>query len=381
MYVVDSPIALLDEILDNLVTELQLTQTQFGKAKQSYEAVGEWLNAVGSGLDTFAPQVYPQGSLLIDTTVRPLQRSEFDLDLVCEVDDVSFTPDELFGLVHDRIAAHGRYRQMMERRSRCIRLNYAGDFHLDVVPAIGRRSRPTGSTAIQIPDRDRACWHSSDPKGYARWFEDRTAARRRTTTKVGGVQPLRLPQASSEKAPLKVAVQLFKRWRDVTYTTSVFPAPSSIVLTTLAGAGYMGEEEPVSTMSAVLRYCVEWMANGNRPLMNPANLDECISEPWLKQPDAFDAFRHHLQSFSHAWHAIVTARYADLATKLGTLFGDPAKRAFEKFASDRRDARDQGGLYVAPTSSGMLAVGAASAAVKVQPHTFFGREDEDDRST
>ncbi len=67
----------------------------------------------------------------------------------------------------------------MERLPRCIRLNYAGDFHLDIVPAVP--DFEVGGTYIFVPDLDANLaidapqndrWKPSNPKGYQIWFED-----------------------------------------------------------------------------------------------------------------------------------------------------------------------------------------------------------------
>src|SRR5262245_35407159 len=75
----------LDDILSQLCETLQLTATQYRSAVERYRAVGDWLDAPESALARWHPHIYPQGSLLIGTTVHPWRRFEYDLDLVCEL--------------------------------------------------------------------------------------------------------------------------------------------------------------------------------------------------------------------------------------------------------------------------------------------------------
>ena len=71
-------------LLERICQKLELTETQYETAKSRYEAVGKWLS---ESLDPFVREstIYPQGSMSIGTTIRPLSAEEYDLDLVCFV--------------------------------------------------------------------------------------------------------------------------------------------------------------------------------------------------------------------------------------------------------------------------------------------------------
>ena len=106
----------LDRHLERLCTTLELTATQFKDAESKYQAVGKWLSAPESSLATFAPVVYPQGSMLLGTTVRPWRGLEYDLDLVCQLHWCSNQPPlVVYGWVGDRLASNETYRQMLEK--------------------------------------------------------------------------------------------------------------------------------------------------------------------------------------------------------------------------------------------------------------------------
>ncbi|MBS5781615.1 MAG: hypothetical protein KID04_01895 [Clostridium sp.] len=67
-------------ILAKIADELNITDTMYDKAVQSYIAVGNW---IGDGLD-FTVEIMPQGSMNLGTTVRPINESDdYDIDLVC----------------------------------------------------------------------------------------------------------------------------------------------------------------------------------------------------------------------------------------------------------------------------------------------------------
>lgn len=122
--------------MDRVCRLLELTPTQYREAETKYRAVGRWLADSDSLLAFWEPEIYPQGSMLLGTTVRPYGRNEYDLDLVCQIHYCAQQPPmTIYKWVHERLSAHETYKEMLEPLKRCLRLNYAGDFHLDILPA------------------------------------------------------------------------------------------------------------------------------------------------------------------------------------------------------------------------------------------------------
>jgi len=73
----------LDHLLEEICRTLSLTETQYNLAKERYQTIGTWLSQSSSALYRFSPEVYPQGSLRLQTPVKPIARLEYDLDLIC----------------------------------------------------------------------------------------------------------------------------------------------------------------------------------------------------------------------------------------------------------------------------------------------------------
>src|SRR4051794_27871576 len=92
----------VDHILHEVGRTLQITPTQYERARRAYETVGGWLDDVTSRLAPYRPAIYPQGSMALRTTVRPLHGEEFDLDLVCEVTGWGGSAMMLYTAVGDR---------------------------------------------------------------------------------------------------------------------------------------------------------------------------------------------------------------------------------------------------------------------------------------
>ena len=76
-------IDILKLALERICFRLQLPEKEFDEARKKYEEVGEWLTQEGSLVRAHRPRVFHQGSMLLDTTVLPLERTEYDLDVVC----------------------------------------------------------------------------------------------------------------------------------------------------------------------------------------------------------------------------------------------------------------------------------------------------------
>jgi hypothetical protein len=143
--------------------------------------------------------------MLLGTTVRPYNsRHEYDLDLVCQLHRCDHKPPMVvYQWVQDRLAANQVYKEILEPLKRCLRLNYAGAFHLDILPACPNDQ--LGNGAIHVPDRKRECWKDSNPKGFAAWFFERCVIRDVLAERVlkATVEPLPSAVPSEYKYPLQ----------------------------------------------------------------------------------------------------------------------------------------------------------------------------------
>lgn len=370
-----SPTEQLDDILQRVCVTLQLTDTQYRLAGERYKAVGDWLDAPDSPLFPWHPHIYPQGSLLVGTTVRPMRQQEYDLDLVCQfvADWRSFpNPVVLLDLIEARLLAHGTYRTMIARKNRCICLNYANDFHLDILPACP--DDRVGGTAVRVPDRKLQAWKESNPKGYGRWFED-AAALSLIKLEARRQDPLPNPEAADAKPPLKLAVQLLKRWRDVAFDDTPEYAPTSIVLTTLSGHAYQGADSVAAAVDEILAGIIRVLPPPPQRLrvLNPANPLELLSECWEKTPGAYDRFVLRLHQLRRAWVDLRETRgLAPITDQLRPLFGGPLSESAVRAHVERlEEARGVRQLGILP-GSGVLAPAAAAGARAIRPNTFYG---------
>lgn len=281
----------LDRLLNLISERIDLNETRYKEAEARYKAIAEWLGSEGSALESLEPEIYPQGSFLLGTATRPTSPDEeFDIDLVCQLllDASATTPSELKHMVGDRLKENAVYRRMLEEKDRCWRLNYAGEFHLDVLPSIPDQAG--GSESILVPDKALRKWITSNPKGYGEWFLERMRDQydRRRTELAAKAQkdPEQVPHFLV-KTPLQRAIQLIKRNRDIDFASNPDMKPASIVVTTLAAQAYSNQDGLEPALLSIVNEMPDFIEerNGQAWIANPTNTDENFADKWRREPE------------------------------------------------------------------------------------------------
>jgi len=72
---------MINDILIKICEELNLSESLYEKLRDRYKNISEYLR---EELKLNDVQIYPQGSIAIGTTVKPMSQEEYDLDFVCE---------------------------------------------------------------------------------------------------------------------------------------------------------------------------------------------------------------------------------------------------------------------------------------------------------
>jgi len=368
--------ALDDELLRRIAEGLQLTGVQYERAVRAYSEVAEYFADHESPFAAYEPDIHPQGSMAAGTTVRPPRGNEFDLDLVMQLALLHYSvrPMELLDSTFQYLRKHPKFGPISERKARCIRLAYAGDFHLDVVPACVDRLRPP--TGIQVPDRTVLGWKASNPKGLLEWFKRVMVPRPRldgVTMKQGTVAPAPAQVSAAGNTPLQLTIQFLKRHRDIYFEDKPDLATPSIIVTVLAGEYYDGNDSVAETLfritSAVALFA---RTNSSAPILrNPADAAEIVSEKWHAVPDSWSHFR--------SWAQDALGILANVG-RVGQL------RVLESFVGKSAlsdGLKRQAAAFASATATGNLAVSAQgllvpvsqakSSATIVRPHHFYGK--------
>lgn len=305
-----------EELLARIAESLQLDNTRRLKMESSYHTVAKILQNDSGFFKDLDVDVYPQGSVSISTTSKPLKNSEFDLDVVLHIkrNFVHFTPNQIYNEVVRVLSNDERYVDRIEKKNRCIRLKYANDFHIDIMPACLKFD--VGETSLKVPDRERKNWVDSNPKGFIEWFLKRASSLDRSSILQQYHHELIKMKAEIQalpddefynKTPLQRSVQLTKRYRDIFFEGNDTYATSSIVLTTLMGQYYKGENSIFETIDNIL-YRVKnqyQMASTNSQrfkILNPVNEHEDFTDKWTNEH--FLWFKNFIQDFHEKWSSL-----------------------------------------------------------------------------
>lgn len=289
-----------EELLARIAQELQLDKSRLSRMETAYNAVAEVLGKDQDFFDKLQIEVYAQGSKRIGTTVRPINGEDFDLDTVLHIyaPYYNHSPEQIYNALVSTLENDAYYGSIMEKKTRCVRLNYKSDFHMDILPAC--MPNHFEKEAIKIPEKALKHWSSGNPKGFATWFLSIANSVQESMLKTysdlllkAQVEAEPLPEEELYlKTPLQRAVQLIKRYRDIYFRNKDYKV-SSIVITTLAAELYQGENSIFETVDGVICRMkdsyTDSINNGYKfKVLNPVNRDEDFTDSWTNS---------HYQSF------------------------------------------------------------------------------------
>ncbi|WP_395047863.1 cyclic GMP-AMP synthase DncV-like nucleotidyltransferase [Flavobacterium sp.] len=369
----------LDDLLDRMAESLQLDKTRYDLMIQHYEAIKKWIEADELFFKPFKYELYPHGSVRIRTTVKPIGKDEFDLDIALHLKAQwnNHTPEKIYAELKRRLSEHSVYKEKMELKNRCIRLNYAGDFHMDILPGI--QENEWDEDKLRVPDRQLGYWVSSNPRGYAKWFLNKA-----NTIKVSllekALRAENLPSNDYEnKKPLQRAVQLIKTYRDIYFQKDDTYKTSSIVLTTIAGQYYNGEDSIFLAVENIVNQIRRNTFNipARIKVLNPVNAEEDFTDKWESEPKYYEAFKAFCEHLYVQWQEL--KKENGIITEgriLKDLFGDDLYMKAQISQTDVIDkARNNNQLGIDKKTETLGALGVASIA-PIKSNTFFGDNED-----
>lgn len=118
-----------------------------------------------------------QGSYAHKTIIKPVQdNDEFDADLLIFIRDDNFDPRRFHDYVdriHKALKDDGNYRDKVDKKTRCVTIDYAGDFHLDLVPCIEYYDTHYICNHYICNRRDER-YEKTDGDGYKDWLVEKS---------------------------------------------------------------------------------------------------------------------------------------------------------------------------------------------------------------
>lgn len=150
-----------------LVNKVNLGDARIAQLNERVTAITNFLQ---TGDDRFAENfidVLPQGSYAHRTIINPVQQSdEFDADLLLEMEEVDdWEPEDYVEELYKVFRASSTYRGMVSRHDRCVKVDYANEFHIDVVPYMERHGQH------YITNRIENRFELTNPEGYNEWLD------------------------------------------------------------------------------------------------------------------------------------------------------------------------------------------------------------------
>lgn len=320
--------------IDAIGEKIQITDSEYEKMKNHYEALCKHID-LNHVLSNEKGNLYQQGSFLIDTVVKPLKRDEFDVDMVAEF-DVEWKPqhkvNEFYDKLYDSFDTK-LYGDKLEKYRNSIRINYKGNYHFDIMPVI----KTCTKDVFKAPDVKMSKWVDRAPKSYSEWFNEKcdlimlnegyildNKAYFNTNIRDMNIDELKKPLSFRMKAPLKRAVQLIKRARDVFFQGVDEYIPQSIVLTTLVANCYEGETEIVGFLKKVAN-SLKMLAMQEEVfnLFNPIkNANENFTEKWQFHDEYFDNFKKFAFWFDYKVKNLESENIIILEKTCRSLFGE-----------------------------------------------------------
>lgn len=372
----------LDDLLARIAEEIQLDDTRKERMEVAYRAIESLLNEDTGFFKDAIFEIYPQGSVRIGTTVKPIGKNEFDLDIVVHIvmDWKKYPPQYIYNQLKRVLQNSDRYKDKVELKNRCIRLNYAGDFHMDILP--GCQESNYDKDKLVIPDRKLGDWTSGNPRGYGNWFIEKSNLAKITLLEKAYAMENLPADEFSKKKPLQRAVQLIKMYRDEYFKSNPEMATSSIILTTITGEFYEGEESIFDTIENIINKIKQNFNSvgsiGNRlKILNPVNSQEDFSDKWDddKEPELYEHFNKFIIHLNKQWKILKEDNgVIEEANTIKGLFGEKAYlRAQESQVNLIEKSRKMNSIGI-NTSTGILGESLAATTKPIKNNTFFGSE-------
>lgn len=229
-------------------------------------------------------ETFLQGSYIHGTAIRPLGKSaDFDVDVCClldlsEVPIQTEEPKPLLRWLARRLKKIESYRGSVGTRPRCVRIDFPGDFHIDVVPLVKARkggyivppnfsllgvapfagdwSSRNGN--LFVPNVAVNGWVATNPKGLREWYSQQNYRTNGRFTRIA---------------------RMLKHWRNQAFDSLARP-PSVGFEVMMANCWPLYTNSDASAVSGILRQISNRFTHTWPTAMNPSLWGEDLLRDW-----------------------------------------------------------------------------------------------------
>ena len=155
---------------DFLNDEVNLNQSRLDRLNTSVKAISEFLS---QNLSSYI-EVERQGSYALRTIIKPVKDGqEYDADVLLYMKyDRTKEPKDYISELYKCLKENEVYAEKARRKTRCVVLDYANDFHLDIVPCI---PKDDDDDEQYICNNETNKFEPTDGTGYRDWFNDKNS--------------------------------------------------------------------------------------------------------------------------------------------------------------------------------------------------------------
>ena len=328
------------EFKNFLRDEVNLNQSRLDRLNTRVLAVNRYVKDNLTGYQ----KMERQGSYALGTLIKPVHKDdEYDADIqIAMISNSEWEAKDYVNGIRRTLKQNKHYADKLRLKTRCVTVDYAGDFHLDVVPRVNKYGKHYVCNRIDNELEE------TDGVGYRDWFNDRNRI-------TGG--------------NLKRVVRLIKYLRDHKNNY----AAKSILLTTLAGNTIRasdGGTEAVGSVSDTLVTVLTRMDDylqqypSMPDIRNPVLPSETFNRHW--DQTKYTNFRKRVYSHTLTAKKAKSESSSEDAVKIWQeLFG-------ESFGENSSDGGDGGGVSKSPngptSKSASYVAPAASIPVARRPN-------------
>ena len=151
---------------DFLKNKVNLNDTRVTDLENSIDAIK---NAVrGSDWTPHISGWMAHGSWAHKTIIRPVDKGEFDADLIVFVEHVEgWSAATYIEELYKALRANGTYKDKVSRSSHCVTISYANDKKIDIAPCVTNR---TFLNQLEVCNRTQDQFQRTEPKQYTEWL-------------------------------------------------------------------------------------------------------------------------------------------------------------------------------------------------------------------